>query len=104
MVFFNDHKILFGTALFLFVFLTLYIAILPAMDNQRINKPLPKQSKVLTREEKAGKMVFIENGCVACHTQQVRSVEMDNVLGKDQAYLLILPSIPVPTSGEIQRI
>lgn len=87
MVFFNDHKILFGTALFLFVFLTLYIAILPAMDNQRINKPLPKQSKVLTREEKAGKMVFIENGCVACHTQQVRSVEMDNVFGKR-------PSIP----------
>lgn len=87
MIFFNDHRILFGSALFLFVFLTLYIAILPAMDNQRINKPLPRQSKVLTKEEKAGKMVFIENGCVACHTQQVRNVEMDNVFGKR-------PSIP----------
>lgn len=87
MIFFNDHRILFGSALFLFVFLTLYIAILPAMDNQRINKPLPKQSKVLTKEEKAGKMIFIENGCVACHTQQVRNVEMDNVFGKR-------PSIP----------
>lgn len=83
----NDHRILFGSALALFLFLTLYIAVLPALDNQRINKPLPRQARMLTKEERAGKMVYIENGCVACHTQQVRSVEMDNVFGKR-------PSIP----------
>jgi len=87
MVFFNNHKILFGSALMLFLFLTLYIAIIPALENQKINNPLPKQAKVLTEEEKAGKMVYIENGCVACHTQQVRNVEMDNVFGKR-------PSVP----------
>jgi cytochrome c oxidase cbb3-type subunit 2 len=87
MIFLNDHRILFGSALLLFVSLTLYIAILPALDNQRINKPLPRQSKILTKEEQAGKRVYIDNGCIACHTQQVRNVEMDNVFGKR-------PSIP----------
>ncbi|PWW27993.1 cbb3-type cytochrome c oxidase subunit II [Chryseobacterium sp. AG844] len=87
MIFLNDHRILFGSALLLFVSLTLYIAILPALDNQRINKPLLRQSKILTKEEQAGKRVYIDNGCIACHTQQVRNVEMDNVFGKR-------PSIP----------
>lgn len=87
MIFLNDHRILFGSALLLFVSLTLYIAIFPALENQRINKPLPRQSKILTKEEQAGKRVYIDNGCIACHTQQVRNVEMDNVFGKR-------PSIP----------
>lgn len=92
MFLFNNHKIFFGSATLLFVFLTLYIAIIPALENQRINKPLPRQMKLLTKEEKAGKMVYIENGCVACHTQQVRNVEMDNVFGKR-------PSIPADFSN-----
>jgi len=87
MIFLNDHRIFFGAALGLFIFLTLYIAVIPALDNQGINKPLPRQAKVLTKDEWAGKMVYIDNGCVACHTQQVRNVEMDNVFGKR-------PSIP----------
>ena len=81
MFIFNNHKILFGAAFLLFIGLTLYIAIIPALDNQQINNPLPRGSKILTADEKAGKMVYIENGCVACHTQQVRNVEMDNVFG-----------------------
>jgi len=87
MILFNDHRILFGSALLLFVCLTLYIAVIPALDNQRINRPLPRQARMLTDEERAGKLVYIDNGCVACHTQQVRNVEMDNVFGKR-------PSIP----------
>ncbi len=87
MSFFNNHKTLFGAALGLFLFLTTYIAIIPALENQKINQPLPRQSKELSADEQAGKMVYIENGCVACHTQQVRNVEMDNVFGKR-------PSIP----------
>jgi cytochrome c oxidase cbb3-type subunit 2 len=87
MMLLNDHRILFGSALGLFIFLTFYIAIIPAMENQKINEPLPRQAKILNKDEKAGKMVYIENGCVACHTQQVRNVEMDNVFGKR-------PSIP----------
>jgi len=82
MFLFNNHKILFGLALLLFISLTLYIAVFPALENQKINNPLPKGAKLLTDGERAGKMVYLENGCVACHTQQVRNVEMDNVFGK----------------------
>lgn len=81
MFIFNNHKILFGSALLLFIGLTLYIAIIPALQNQKINNPLPKGSKVLSQHEKAGKLMYIREGCVACHTQQVRNVEMDNVFG-----------------------
>ena len=87
MDFFNNHKTLFGSAVLLFIFLTLYIAIFPALENQKISKPVSSKTKVLTKEETAGKMVYLENGCVACHTQQVRNVDMDNVFGNR-------PSVP----------
>src|SRR5690606_3793900 len=87
MFLFNNHRILFGSALLLFLSLTLYIAIFPALENQELSYSLPEGAKVLSDEERAGKMVYLANGCVACHTQQVRNVEMDNVFGKR-------PSIP----------
>lgn len=91
MKFLNNHKTLFWSALILFLFLTLQIAILPAFTNQSIYKPLP-DAKPLTKEERAGKAVYIENGCIACHTQQVREVEMDKVYGNR-------PSIPADYAG-----
>jgi cytochrome c oxidase cbb3-type subunit 2 len=78
---FSNHKKLFGTALLLFLVLTLFVAILPALDNQDSYKPLP-DSVALTSEELDGKNTYIENGCVACHTQQVRNVEMDKPYGE----------------------
>ena len=86
MEFLNNHKTLFWSALILFLFLTLQIAILPAFTMQQIYKPLP-DAKPLTKDEAAGKDVYVENGCIACHTQQVREVEMDKVFGSR-------PSIP----------
>ena len=80
MEFYNNHKMLFWSALVFFLFLTLQIAILPAITNQTVYKPLP-DAKPLTKMEKAGKAVYVENGCIACHTQQVREVEMDKVFG-----------------------
>lgn len=80
MDFFDNHKKLFRSAFALFVGLTLIVAILPAINNQRDNAPLPGSSP-LTKDEHAGKKSFIANGCVACHTQQVRNVDMDNVWG-----------------------
>ncbi|GGH58728.1 cytochrome c oxidase cbb3-type subunit 2 [Filimonas zeae] len=80
MEFFNNHKKLFGTALLLFVFLTIIVAILPAMQNERKNKLLPG-AEPLTADAAKGKELFIANGCVACHTQQVRNVEMDKTWG-----------------------
>ncbi|HEV2482376.1 MAG TPA: cbb3-type cytochrome c oxidase subunit II [Puia sp.] len=80
MEWFDDHKKLFTTAFLFFGGLTLFVAVIPALNNQRINKPLPGWYG-LSPEAARGKQLFIANGCVACHTQQVRDVEMDKVFG-----------------------
>ncbi|MEO6637043.1 MAG: cbb3-type cytochrome c oxidase subunit II, partial [Ginsengibacter sp.] len=80
MNFFDDHKRLFRTALFLFVGLTIVVAIMPALNNQKNNAPLPNAIP-LSAEAMAGKNLFIANGCVACHTQQVRNIDMDKMWG-----------------------
>ncbi|KGO09903.1 cytochrome c [Elizabethkingia bruuniana] len=80
MDFFSDHKKLFSSALAFFLFLTLFICIFPALNNQKVYQPL-QGSKPLTEEESRGKSIYIREGCVACHTQQVRNVDMDQVFG-----------------------
>jgi len=80
MNFFDDHKKLFGTALGLFIGLTVVIAINPAIINQKNNAPLPNATP-LSADALEGKRSFIANGCVACHTQQVRNVDMDKMWG-----------------------
>lgn len=80
MEFFDNHRKLFRTALGLFVGLTIVVAIVPAIENQNNNAPLPG-ALPLSKEAQAGKQIFIANGCVACHTQQVRNVDMDKVWG-----------------------
>lgn len=77
---FNNHKKLYKTAFLLFATLTLFVAILPALNNQANNKVLPT-AEPLSEAALHGKSLFIENGCVACHTQQVRNVDMDKVWG-----------------------
>lgn len=81
MEFFDNHKKLFLTALALFVGLTIAVAILPAIHNQRNNATLPSYVP-LSEDAHQGKLSYISNGCVACHTQQVRNVDMDKVWGK----------------------
>lgn len=81
MEWFNDHKKLFIAAFLFFAGLTILVAILPALSNEKISRPLP-QAKAMSDDAIAGKHVFIANGCVACHTQQVRNVDMDKVWGK----------------------
>ncbi len=78
MEFFNNHKKLFRTAFLFFAGLTVLVAILPALNNQNNNRPLPG-SAPLSADAVKGKNVYIANGCVACHTQQVRNVDMDKV-------------------------
>lgn len=80
MDFFNDHKKLFRAAFLLFLVLTIFVAILPALKNQRINHVLPG-AVPLTTEQMKGKNLYVANGCVACHTQQVRNVDMDKMWG-----------------------
>ena len=80
MEFFDNHKKLFRAAFLLFVVLTIFVAILPAINNEKNNAPLP-DSEPLSPDALKGKSIFIANGCVACHTQQVRNVDMDKVWG-----------------------
>lgn len=77
---FNDHRKLYSIAGLLFFGLTYLVVIMPALQNQNNNAPLPN-SKKLTAYEKAGKLIYISEGCVGCHSQQVRNVDMDKVFG-----------------------
>lgn len=78
---FDNHKKLFGTAALFFIGLTLLVAIIPALNNQKNNKPLPN-TEPLSEQAIKGKAVYIANGCVSCHTQQVRNVDMDKIWGE----------------------
>ncbi|MET1057840.1 MAG: cbb3-type cytochrome c oxidase subunit II [Pedobacter sp.] len=80
MEFFNSHRRLFISATLLFWVLTLFVAILPALNNQANNKPL-SNAEPMSEAAVRGKNLFISNGCVACHTQQVRSADMDRTWG-----------------------
>lgn len=77
---FNDHKKLFTTAGLLFLGLTFFTAIWPALQNQKNTEPLP-DSKPLSGDALAGKLIFISEGCIGCHSKQVRNIEMDKVFG-----------------------
>ena len=80
MEFYSNHKLLFWSALVFFLFLTLQIAILPAIQNQQVYQPLP-DAKPLTKADQAGKDLYVANGCFACHTQQVRGIDQDKPFG-----------------------
>lgn len=77
---FNDHRKLYSIASLLFLTLTFLTAIMPAIQNQRNNAPLP-DTEPLSGDALAGRNLYIREGCVGCHTQQVRNVEMDRVFG-----------------------
>ena len=77
---FNNHKRLFSTAALFFIGLTILVAIIPALNNQRNNAILP-DTEALSEQAIKGKNVYIGNGCVACHTQQVRNLDMDKIWG-----------------------
>lgn len=81
MDFFDNHNKLFGAAFLLFLVLTIFVAIIPAIKNEQNNAPLPG-AIAMSEEAIKGKALFIANGCVACHTQQVRNLDMDKVWGE----------------------
>lgn len=78
---FDNHKKLFSTAALFFIGLTILVAIVPALNNQKNNKPLPG-AETISEQAIKGKAIYIANGCVGCHTQQVRNVDMDKIWGE----------------------
>ncbi|HXJ99002.1 MAG TPA: cbb3-type cytochrome c oxidase subunit II [Gelidibacter sp.] len=83
--FHKEHRNLVLTAGGVFIALSTLIAILPAVQMQR-TEPIPDE-KPLTANEREGLHVYVAENCMACHTQQVRNIEMDKVWGNR-------PSIP----------
>lgn len=77
--FHKEHKNLVLTAAGVFIALSVLVAILPAFQMQE-TEPLPNE-KPLTANEQTGLRVYVSENCMACHTQQVRNIEMDKVWG-----------------------
>jgi len=76
----KNHKSLALVSFITFAFLSTFIAIVPAVQMQEGVQPLPKAVD-LSSNERDGLHTYIAEGCVACHTQQVRNIEMDAVWG-----------------------
>ncbi len=81
----KNHRNLVAISFVVFVLLSLFIAVMPAYQMQDV-APLPGQAE-FTSSELNGLHIYISEGCVACHTQQVRNIEMDKMWGDR-------PSIP----------
>ena len=77
--FHKDHKKLVITAFTVYVALSAIIAVAPAIEMKNV-QPLPTQPP-LSEIELKGLKVFVKENCMACHTQQVRNIEMDKVWG-----------------------
>ncbi len=78
-----------------YLILSTFIALIPASQMQGV-RPLPEQPD-LTENERKGLDIYVSENCMACHTQQVRSIEMDKIWGSR-------PSIPSDYYYSKQRL
>lgn len=76
----KNHKNLVLVAFLGFAGLSVGVAIFPAYQAQNNTEPLPEMEP-MTEAENRGLNIYIREGCVACHTQQVRNIEMDETWG-----------------------
>ena len=74
--FHSNHRLLFGVVFLGFVGLSMLVAVSPAVWVQQRNHPL-SGSRPLTALEQQGLGVYLSEGCVYCHTQQVRPIAQD---------------------------
>ncbi len=88
--FHTNHKLLLVTISIGFLILSSIIAVIPAYHVQENNPTLSGAVKPNDGELR-GKMIYISEGCQACHTQQVRSNAIDQPWGER-------PSIPADYS------
>lgn len=84
MSFHRNHWLLFGTIFFGFIAIAIVIGIAPAYWVQ-VQTRANQDVEPLTEQEQRGLGVYVSEGCVACHTQQVRPIEMDSPWGRPSA-------------------
>lgn len=82
--FHENSYLLYLTILLGFFALSLIIAVFPSINLQNSNEPLP-DSLPLTEEQQRGLDLYVAEGCLYCHTQQVRPLEMDEPYGRPSA-------------------
>lgn len=82
----TDHRLLRRIIIGVFLLLSLGVAVIPAFQMQNATLP-PAETYQLTPAQAAGLRTYVSEGCVGCHTQQVRNLKMDQVWGKR-------PSVP----------
>lgn len=92
----ENHKLLFSVVFFGFVALSILIAIIPAIEVNS-NDPMCGVN-TLTPAQFRGLKIYVSEGCLYCHTQQVRPLPLDKVFGRpsspfDYSYLTPLDQI-----------
>lgn len=97
----ENHKLLFSIVFFGFIVLSLVIAVIPAIQ---VNAADPMCGvNTLTPSEFRGLTTYVSEGCLYCHTQQVRPLKLDKVYGRpssplDYSYLVPLDEIRMTPS------
>ena len=92
--FHKDLKMLMIVAGGIYLVLVFFVSIVPANDLSYV-EPLPT-AEPLSDLERKGLGVYVSENCMACHTQQVRNIEMDKMWGDR-------PSIPSDFYYDKQR-
>ncbi|MGB6156034.1 cbb3-type cytochrome c oxidase subunit II [Castellaniella sp.] len=72
-----------GGSTLLYIVLSVLMAVLPGIELSQV-PPGPEVNQ-LTLWQQKGRQVYISEGCVYCHTQQVRPQAIDRVFGRPSA-------------------
>jgi cytochrome c oxidase cbb3-type subunit 2 len=80
MKFDTDHRLIVGCASGIFLLLSLFIAVLPALEAERT--PAFAGIEPLEGDEALGRKIYLQEGCGVCHTQFVRDLPVDEQYGR----------------------
>lgn len=83
--FHRNHKLLVGTAIFGFLMLSTFVALVTAFQNLK-SQPLLSM-ETFSEEELKGLQIYVREKCKSCHTQQERNVKIDNTWGNSLPFV-----------------
>ena len=80
MKFDTDHRLIVGCASSIFLLLSIFIAVLPALEAEKT--PALAGIERLNEEAALGREIYLQEGCGVCHTQFVRALPVDAQYGR----------------------